>query len=176
MLALKLEEEMHNYGSGLPDGQQRPWKKYQPCQYASNLTALPPRLLGFASTCFCCLLCCMHYRAALSHCYSSRLVAARKATFSMLLHAWMYIWTASEWSSLHSAICSGMQLAIALYMTCHDVYSSQRWVLSSPAVVNSTVTMSWESGNLAVWWGTDICIEICVHKGTTNTNTPFFWY
>ena len=37
-----------------------------------------------------------------------------------------------------------LQLAIALCMTCDDVCSSQRWVLSSPAVANITVTMSWE--------------------------------
>ena len=37
-----------------------------------------------------------------------------------------------------------LQLAVALCMTCCDVCSSQRWVLSSPVVVNSTVTMSWE--------------------------------
>ena len=41
-LALKLEGEMRDYGSGLSDGQRRPWRKYQPRQHAANLTTLEP--------------------------------------------------------------------------------------------------------------------------------------
>ena len=52
-------------------------------------------VLGFASVCSCHLLCCVHCRAALLHCYSFWLVAAREATFSMLLHTCMYVWTDS---------------------------------------------------------------------------------
>ena len=44
MLTLKLEQETHNYSGGLLHGQQHSWKKYQQCQHAANLTALPSQL------------------------------------------------------------------------------------------------------------------------------------
>ena len=45
-LALKLEEETRDYGSGSSDGQRRPWRKHRPRQHAANLAAVQPRPTG----------------------------------------------------------------------------------------------------------------------------------